>query len=159
MPCDAGDRRFGQVELEPPLPTGPVRERNMREGVIAELVPVADEQADEIGMAGRFAADDEERRRDVIAAQDRCDPRRPTRIGAVIEGQRDPATRGRLRRDEMRAARHEDRPAVHEWRRTAERLTRLGTRADGVGGDSFEQNRDDGDDEAEAEQAPVRRNP
>ena len=43
--------------------------------------------------------------------------------------------------------------------RTAERLVRLRAWADRVRCDPFEDDRDHGDDEAEAEQAPVRRNP
>ncbi len=156
---DPHDRCLGQVELEPTLPPGSVRERDVSECVVAELVPIAHEQADEIRMTGRLAPDDEERRVNVLATEGRRDLRRPPRIGPVVEGQRDPASGRRLRGDELRTARTQDRPGMDERRLPAQRLMRLCARAEGVRGDPFEEDRDSGDDEAEREQAPVRRNP
>jgi hypothetical protein len=48
---------------------------------------------------------------------------------------------------------------VYKWCLTAQRFVRLRAGADRVGGNAFQEDRDDGDDEAEAEQPPVRRNP
>jgi hypothetical protein len=153
---DPDEDRLGQVELEAALPGGAVRKSDVREGVVAELVAVTGEPANEIGMTRSFAADEEERARDVLATQDRRDLRRPARVGAVVEGESDPPARRRLGRDQPRTARAQDRPAVCERCGSAEHLVRLRARADGVGRETLEEHRDEDDQEAEREQAPVR---
>ena len=158
MAGDPYDHRLGQVELEPPLPARAVRERNVREGVVTELVPVTHDQAYKIGMASRLTPDDKERRRDMLAAQDRRDLRRPPRIGPIIEGQRDPATRRRLGGNKTRTPRTENRPAMGKRRLPTRRFMRRSARTDCMGRDPFEEDRDRRDNKAEREQTPVRRN-
>jgi hypothetical protein len=68
--------------------------------VVTDLVAVAHQQADEVGVPRGLAADDEERRWDVLAAQDRCYLRCPGGIRPVVEGESDPAARWRLVGDE-----------------------------------------------------------
>ena len=152
---DSGDHRLGEVELEAALPTRAARECDMGEGVVAELETVAGEHADDVRMAGRFAPDEEERRRHVLTTQQGSNPRRPARIRAVVEGERNATARRRLRGDEVIRPSGQHRPAVCEWRRPARLLDGRPARPDRVGGDSLEQDRDRGNDEAERQQAPV----
>ncbi len=154
---DPGDHRLGQVELEPALPAWAARERDMGEGVVAELVAVAREHADEVWMAGGLTADDEERGRHALTAQHGGDFRRPARIGPVVEGEGDATAGWRLRGDEMLPASGQHRPSARKRRRPAELLEGRPAHPDRVRGDALEQDRDGGDDEAEGEQAPVRR--
>jgi hypothetical protein len=62
----------------------------MRERVVAELEAVAAKALDDLRMADDLAADDEEGRRGMQAAQRGRDPRRPARVRAVVEREGDP---------------------------------------------------------------------
>src|SRR5450830_1723358 len=96
----------------------------------------------------------------MLAAQDRRDLRRPTRIGPIVESQRDPSTRRRLGGNKPRAPSAQNRPAMGKWRPPAHSLRRTyAARTDRVGRNPFEQDRDSRNNEAEREQTPVRRNP
>jgi hypothetical protein len=79
-----------QAELKPLLPAGKRGDIGVREGVVAELEAVAAKSTDHVRMADDLAADNEEGRRRVQAAQRTRDPRRPSRVGAVVEREGDP---------------------------------------------------------------------
>ena len=156
MASDPDQHGLGKVELEATFPTWAVTQGDVREGVVTDLVAVAHEQADEVGVARGLAADDEEGGWDVLAAQDRCDLRCPDGVRPVVKSESDPTARRRLAGDQETIARGQDRPAGDERRRRAERLVRLPTRADGVSSEALEQDRDEDDQQTEGEQSPVR---
>ena len=106
----ADDGRFGELELESSLPLGRAGEIHVREGVVAELVTVLDELANEAGLPRDLAADDEERGGDVRCTQHRRDLRRPARVGPVVERQRDASPGRRLLGDELAPDGCQDRP-------------------------------------------------
>src|ERR687892_2287015 len=111
----------------------------MRERVVADLVAVADEHADDIRVACGLAADDEERRRDTLPAEQSRDPGRPVRVGPVVERERNPPSRGRLVRREPPSARREERTFSPEYKLLVRELVRLAARADGVSRDPREE--------------------
>ena len=111
-------------------------------------------------MASCLTADDKERRRDMLAAQDRRDLRRPTRIGPIVERQRDPSTRRRLGGHKSRTPNAQNRPAMGKRRLPTRRPRRTYTaRTNRVGRNPFKQDRDSRNNEAEGEQTPVGANP
>jgi len=111
-------------------------------------------------MASCLAADKKESCRDMLAAQDRGDFRRPIRIGPIVECQCDPSTRRWLGGNESRAPGAQNRPAMGKRRPRARNPGRTyAARADRVGRNPFEQDRDSRNYKAERDQSPVRRNP
>jgi hypothetical protein len=106
-------------------------------------------------MPSHFAADHEERRSDVCRAQHRRDLRCPTRVRPVVERQRDAPSGRRLPRDKLAAGRSEDRSKSGERSRSV-RVVRLGARTDRVRREALEDDQGGDDQQAEAEQPPVR---
>ena len=89
----ADNGRLGQLQLQTALPLGAIRHRDVREGVVADLVPVLSELAHDARVPGDLTADDEERGVDVRGPQDVRDLWRPAWIGSVVERQSDAASR------------------------------------------------------------------
>ena len=104
----AGDRALRQRDLQRPLPVGDGREIRVRERVIPELEALTVQRADDVRVARHLAADDEERRRDSEAPERGRDPRRPARVGAVVEAERDLVAGGATVRDEPPAVPDQD---------------------------------------------------
>ena len=78
------------VDLEPGLPPRHHAEVGVRQAVVRQQMPFADDPADELRVLGAGPAGDEERGADVGAAQDVEQLRGPLRVRAVVEGQQDP---------------------------------------------------------------------
>jgi hypothetical protein len=126
----------------------------MGERVVADLVAVAHQLTDNVGMPRDLTADDEERCADVRGAQHGGDLRCPARVGPVVERQRHAPPGRRLARDELAADRSQDRPQSRERRRSVD-VVRLGARTDRVRRETFEEDERGDDQQAEAEQSPV----
>jgi len=104
-----------------------------------------------------LAPDDEKGRGDVLAAQDRRDPGCPPRVGTIVERKRNASPRRRLGGDETVSAGRQDRAAARERRGTAEWVVGLRAHADRVGRKALEEDQRHDDQQAETQQAPVRR--
>ena len=97
MAGDADQDGLGEVDLRATQPGPTSGHPGVREGVVADLVTVANSLAHEAGVAGGLAADYEESAGDVLAPQNGHDLGCPLRVRAVVKGQRDPLTRIGLR--------------------------------------------------------------
>jgi hypothetical protein len=64
---DANEDRLGQAELLAALPQRAIRERRVGEGVVPELVTVADQKPHDVGVTCGLASNHEECSRDVFA--------------------------------------------------------------------------------------------
>ena len=99
------------VDLEPGLPGRRHAEVGVRQAVVRQQMPLADDPADELRVLRAGPAGDEERGADVGAAQDVEQLRGPLRVRAVVEGQQDAAgRRARSRTAGRRCGPHEPGP-------------------------------------------------
>ena len=82
------DQPLGGVEFEARALVRPGGKVGMAVAMVADLVAVGDDPLQQAGMLQRILADDEEGAGDMMLFQHRQDFRRPGRVRAVIEGQR-----------------------------------------------------------------------
>ena len=109
------ERIVGQRDLKVSLPPGKRRYVRVCERVVAELEPSSMQLPHDVRVANHLAADDEEGGRDMKTLERGCDLRRPMRVGAVIEGQRDPLPDSDVPGLEAPGAPGENRPFTRQW--------------------------------------------
>ena len=83
------DRALGRLDLDTRGGDVGRAEVGVGIGVIADLVPLTQETADEAGFGDRVFADQKKGRGDVVRFEDVEDLRRPHRVGPVVERERD----------------------------------------------------------------------
>ena len=91
----ADERELLLGELPALLPRRLRGQVRVPERVVADLVALRHLPADDVGVAQRLAPEQEERGGHVLAGEDVEDLRRPRRVGAVVERQRDGLRRHR----------------------------------------------------------------
>ena len=90
-PGGADDGTLGQRDLSLDLGVGQRAHARVGVGVVADLVAVAVELLDQLGMGDDLLADDEERPGHTVTVEGLGDHRGPLGVGAVVEGEGDGA--------------------------------------------------------------------